>query len=133
MQLDATPFDSDFDDIFKLFDAMRVFAKANPEHEFLPTDDPGADHETPRVPRIGWSAFRPIKPEEAAENVRRSARGETVPDYDEQFKVWTIPVSKVGAALKDETDFRNVFVRECLKSVAGRQKLLDAILSSRKS
>ena len=65
MQLDATPFDSDFDDIFKLFDAMRVFAKANPEHEFLPTDDPGANHETPRVPRIGWSAFRPIKPEEA--------------------------------------------------------------------
>ena len=46
MQLDATPFDSDFDDIFKLFDAMRVFAKANPEHEFLPTDDPGANHET---------------------------------------------------------------------------------------
>ena len=126
---DQTPIESDWDDIHDLLKDMRAFAQAHPEHEFIPADDPGANYNPPRVPRVGWVAFRRNKPEEAAESIKRLARGETVPDYDEQMKSWTISVFKLQAALTRDKPMDDA-LWECLKSSAGRKKLLETVVSA---
>jgi hypothetical protein len=56
---DNSPLPTDFENISELTADMENFAKDNPTHVFISADDPGYNHNPPRVPRRGWSAFIP--------------------------------------------------------------------------
>ena len=46
--LDASPIDSDYEDIRELFGAMREAADEHSDWLFLAADDPGHHHDPPR-------------------------------------------------------------------------------------
>ena len=102
---DATPLDTDFDDLHKLFEDMKAFAKDHPKHIFIPADDPGFNHTPPRIGRMGWSAFIPHP-------IGLRDRGEY---FDEEAKYWTISLSKITAS---------AYLLESIQSAAGRRSLL---------
>ncbi len=56
-QRDATPFETDFDDIHVMLADIRAFMRDHPDHELIPADDPGVHYTPWRVPRLDWSAF----------------------------------------------------------------------------
>jgi hypothetical protein len=97
--VDASPIDTDWEDIHDLWADMEKFAQEHQGHMFLCADDPGFNHEPPRVPRLGWVAYR--------DN----------PD-DEQAKMWTITVRNV----------RRTFKRKPTNlDFSDRKKMLDKI------
>jgi hypothetical protein len=110
-QLDATPLDSDWDDIHAMFKDIRNFMKEHPDHELISADDPG-QHYTPwRIPRMGWQAFLrgPVPAPEG---------------FDEQAKSWTLPLFRLKGIIDQEGDKTLVLA---LKSAAGRQSLCQQL------
>lgn len=104
-EIDQTPLSSDWDDIAKLLADMRLFATTHTGYTFLSADDPGANHQPPRVPRMGWVAFR----EDAAE---------------EGAKSWTITLGKVRSSFRSLPQD----VVEHLHTAKGRQDLLEHVI-----
>lgn len=107
LDLDATPIDTDWDDLGKLWADMQAFAYANPEHKFIAADDPGIHYNPWRVARLGWCAFR--------EDVSGTGRSE-------DMKTWTITIPNVRATLKPDSP-----IQDALKSQVGRQAMIDAL------
>lgn len=101
---DATPLDSDWDDIRKLFADMKCFGKEHPDHVFIPADDPGINYTPPRVPRLGWVAL-------SLES----------PLYD---KSWTILLSKIHKTLGHTPE--EEVIRESLKSAHSRRTFTES-------
>lgn len=94
MELDKTPLPTDWDNIRKLWEDVEQFALDHPGHTFICADDPGVNYSSPRVSRLGWTAFL----------VRPADLGEHVP-WDEQAKQWTIPIGDFKSTLyKHPTD-----------------------------
>lgn len=104
--------DSDFDDLFDLFEDMKAFAAANLEHTFLSADDPGFG-DPPRLPRMGWTAFLPNR--EPA---------------DEEAKMWTITVICVSRSLKGD---KGGLLRKTLAPSRGRQRMLQELVKQARS
>jgi hypothetical protein len=103
--VDKTPLSSDWPDIAALFADIRAFAATHTGYTFLSADDPGANHQPPRVPRMGWVAFR----EDAAE---------------EGAKSWTITLGNVRASFRSLPQD----VVEQLQTAKGRQDLLEHVI-----
>lgn len=80
LNLDATPLDTDWSDIHDLWDDMSKFGREHPGHMFICADDPGCNHDPPRVGRLGWVAYRD--------------------NPDEQAKMWTITVRNLRRTFK---------------------------------
>jgi hypothetical protein len=98
LNLDATPLDTDWDDIHDLWDDMEKFGQTHPGHMFICADDPGCNHDPPRVGRLGWVAYRD--------------------NPNEQVKMWTITVSNVKrTARRKPTRY----------DMSDRQKMLEQI------
>lgn len=105
--LDDSPLDSDWDDIHDLWNDVEAFIRAHPGHKVISADDPGCNHRPPRVPRMGWSAFR--------EGHR-----------DEQAKYWTITLQNLKRSTPRFTTMRPWPSAE----VSGRQKAVGSSPSS---
>lgn len=107
--LDETPLPSDWDDIQALWADMATFAEAHQEHVFLSADDPGYfEGSRIRVPRMGWTAFKP-----------RSGEG----PEDEQARYWTITLGAFRASIQPEHPFR-----QGMSTALGRMSLLSRII-----
>jgi hypothetical protein len=98
LNLDASPLDTDWEDIHDLWDDMEKFGREHPGHMFLCADDPGCNHDPPRIGRLGWVAYRD--------------------NPDEQAKMWTITVR----------NFRRTFKRKPTNlDFSDRKKMLEQI------
>lgn len=117
-QRDATPFETDFDDIHVMLADIRAFMRDHPDHELIPADDPGVHYTPWRVPRLGWSAFL-RRPPHLVGVVLRDQDGQ-LEAFDEEAKYWTIPLSKLGG----EKDPNLV---QCFKTQAGRAALTQSL------
>lgn len=106
--LSREPMDSDFDDLFDLFEDMKAFAAANLDHAFLTADDPGFG-DPPRLPRMGWVAFLPAV-----------TQGD-----DEQMKSWTITVVCASRSLKGT---KGALLRKTLGPSKGRRQMLQELV-----
>ena len=108
-ELDRTPLDTDWDDVHELWEDVRRFARDNPDHRVLAADDPGCNHDPPRVPRMGWTAFREGEEDEAARS-------------------WTITLANLKNsaprlyAREEVLEFRRL-----LRTAAGRRTLAELV------
>lgn len=132
--LDCTPQPSDWTDVYDMLADIKAFLREHPAHDLIPADDPGVPVDDPkafsppRVPRLGFSAFRTVTPEFAAENVRRMARGEDPVEWDEQSKIWTIPLPLLKASMSlGKMDSSLPALAESLKTAKGRTILCLAL------
>ncbi len=130
MGLDHTRLDSDWNNIHELLADIQNFLSTHPDHELLPADDPGINYSPPRVARVGFSSFRVIPPEVAYENIKKSARGEVVPEWDEQARFWTIPLPKLAETLDTE---KNSGLTDMFKTQHGRQALCMSLSFGKKA
>ena len=107
LEFDESPLATDFDDIFELFDDMKAFAKANPNHSFFCADDTGINSSPPRLPRFGWVAFLEDQPD------------------DEQLKQWTITLRKAAQSTKGP---KGPTLRKACYTREGREALLRSLV-----
>lgn len=113
LNFDATPLESDWEDLFAIFEDMRKFADSHVGWTFLCADDPGTNHTPQRVPRMGWSAFK-----EPKDPYRDS----------EQMKSWTITLVNVRKSLDNQKNSNaKDIVSRSIKTQAGRMAMLAAI------
>ena len=108
--LDRTPLPTDWEDLRELFADMRKFAQENEGFTFLGADDPGCNHQPPRIPRMGWAAFKDVNGEEV-------------------IRQWTIPLYRLVTYVRNQNTPEDVAFAESLKTAAGRKALLDAELA----
>lgn len=111
---DASPIETDWDDLFALFDDMKKFAAEHPNegYMFIPSDDPGIHYNPPRVARLGWSAFIDGGDEEKA-------------------KHWTITLGNTRKSLakaRPNLPSHVAGIEAALKSQAGRHELLTSVI-----
>ena len=98
-ELDDKPIASDWDDALAMLRDIKAYVTETGD-KVLAADDPGYNHKPPRVPRIGYCS--------------------------EKGKTWTIMIGRVrrldDAPVDDQV---KRIVHTCLKSAAGRQRLVD--------
>jgi hypothetical protein len=78
---------------------MEAFGKTHPDHMLICADDPGCNHNPPRVGRLGWVAYRD--------------------NPDEQVKMWTITIRNLRMTFKRKTPKFDM---------SDRQKMLEGII-----
>lgn len=96
--LDTSPLPSDFDTIHEILMDMCEFSDRHPNHVLLPADDPGYNHNPPRMARWGWVAYLPNS-------------------KDEQPKHWTILLGNVAKEMMGigfAAESRHVFYEDLL-------------------
>jgi hypothetical protein len=119
-ELDATPIDTDFDDIYAVFNDMRKFAEehADENYVFLNADDPGLNHTPPRVPRMGWTAYK--------------AGVDPYRDTSDS-KAWTITLANLKTSMANAREGARDqhtadILRRAFQTRSGRQVLLDTLI-----
>lgn len=106
--LDATPLDTDWEDLDALCVDMKAFADAHPDHKFICSDDPGFAQK-PRVPRMGWTAYSPVGHERA--------------------KTWTITLRNVGTSIAGKPDQNSAELAVgFLRTAEGRKRHLESVI-----
>ncbi len=111
---DATPLETDWEDLRALFADMQAFAKEHPRHVFISADDPGIHYNPWRVPRMGWTAFIP--------HPIGLRDGEY---FDEEPKVWTITLPWVKTWLNESP--QDEWLLTAIETARGRQGLLAVL------